>query len=124
MGHAVQPGADRLALADRAGLAEQDQERRLERVVGLVRVAQDAPADAEHHRAVPLDQQGEGRLHLGVPSRPAPRRAAIRSSNWPSDRPASVPALKIVCRSRRHDEFVGMVTTRLAFPGLASSGPL
>jgi hypothetical protein len=56
MRHAVQPRADRLALADRAGLAEQHEEGRLERVLGLVRVAQDPPADAEHHRAVPLDQ--------------------------------------------------------------------
>ena len=66
MSHAVQPGPDRFAFADRASLAKQDQERRLERVIGLVWVAQDAPADAEHHRAVPLDQQGEGRVHLGV----------------------------------------------------------
>jgi hypothetical protein len=35
-GHAVQPGGDRLALSDRLATADQHQERRLERVLGLV----------------------------------------------------------------------------------------
>ncbi len=43
-------------------LAREHQECRLGRVLGRVRIAEDAPADAQHHRLVALDQHGEGRL--------------------------------------------------------------
>src|SRR5262249_2627232 len=62
VGDAVQPGADRLPLTDRAGLAGQREERGLEGVLGVLRVAQDPPAHTEHHRAVPPHQQLERRL--------------------------------------------------------------
>jgi hypothetical protein len=47
----------------RLGLADQGQERRLERIIGLMLVPQNRPADAEHERPVSLDQGGERQLH-------------------------------------------------------------
>jgi len=43
-------------------LSRQDQERRLERILGVVVVAQDLMADPLYHRPVPLDQRREGRF--------------------------------------------------------------
>ncbi len=40
----------------------QDQESGLEGVLGVVMIPDDAPADAQHHRAVPLNQGGKGQL--------------------------------------------------------------
>ena len=54
------PTASRLP--DRARLAHQNQERGLEGVVGVVRVAQELPADAQDHRPVAVHQRGEGGL--------------------------------------------------------------
>ena len=59
---AEEPAPDRLATTDRAGLAHQDQEGGLEGVVGVVRVAQELPADAQDHGPVSFDQDGEGGL--------------------------------------------------------------
>jgi hypothetical protein len=61
---AEQPFADRLAAADRTRLADQEQERGLEGVVGVVRIAQDFLTDAKDHRPVPFDQRGERQLGL------------------------------------------------------------
>ena len=57
--HTMQPGPEPTRVADRASLLDQDQERRLERVLGVVGVAQHAPADVQHERPVPGDQGGE-----------------------------------------------------------------
>ena len=46
---------------DRAGLLDQDEEGGLEGVLGVVGVAQDAPADGQDHRPVPRHQRLEGR---------------------------------------------------------------
>ena len=67
IGHLMQPGAQRIPHPEGASLADQDQERRLECVLGVVRVGQDAPADALHHRPVPLDQDREGELGGVIP---------------------------------------------------------
>jgi len=48
--------------ADRTGLSGEHQESRLEGVLGIVPVAEHAPADAEHQRSVPADQRGKGAL--------------------------------------------------------------
>src|SRR5207253_6776601 len=40
----------------------EDEEGRLERILGIVVVADDAAADAEHHRRVPADEHGKGVL--------------------------------------------------------------
>ena len=58
----VQPGADRVPHPQPARPLHQDQERGLEGVLRVVRVRQHAAADPHHHRAVPLDQDGEGQL--------------------------------------------------------------
>src|SRR5262249_7874232 len=56
-------GADPLARADRVRLPDEDEEGGLEGVLGGVPVAQDAAADAQHHRAVAAHQRRErGRL--------------------------------------------------------------
>ncbi len=65
-GHPVQPGSDRVALADRPGPADQHQECGLERVLRLVGVAHQAPAHAQDHRPVTVDQDPERVLARGV----------------------------------------------------------
>src|SRR5262249_32155703 len=72
------PARDRAPAPYRTSLMGQDQERRLEGVLGLVRVAKHLAADAQDHRAMPGDQLLEGRL--GTLS----RRARNRSRSWPS----------------------------------------
>ncbi len=48
--------------SDRPGLADQDQERGLERILGVVAIAEHGSARAQNHRAVPLDQGGKRSL--------------------------------------------------------------
>src|SRR5262245_28459498 len=62
IGHLVQPGRQRLTPADGAGLADQQQERRLKCVVSVVRVAEDALAHAKDQTLVASHQQFEGDL--------------------------------------------------------------
>ena len=62
MGHAVQPATERVLHPERPRLAGQHEEGGLEGVLGGMLVAEDAPADAEDHRPVPLHQGLEGRL--------------------------------------------------------------
>ncbi len=68
----VKPAPDRILLADRPGPARQDQERRLERVVHVGGIVQDATADAQDHRPVPLDQDLKRLLAPLVPTHPEP----------------------------------------------------
>ena len=58
----MEPGAQRIPHPERPGLADQDQERGLEGILGVVRIIQHAPADAQHHRPMPLHQDREGQL--------------------------------------------------------------
>ena len=58
----VQPGPQRVPAADRPGLAEQQHEGGLERVIGGVRVLQHGLAGVQHQRPVPRHQRGERRL--------------------------------------------------------------
>ena len=83
-----EPGPQRVRRPERAGLACQDQEGRLGRILGVVVVAEDAPADALHHRAVPTDQGREG----GLGARAAPRQESL--DELASLSPATVPTLK------------------------------
>ena len=55
----MEPGADRIAAPNRFGLANQDQKGCLKRIVGLVRVANQAAAQAQNHRTVPFDQNAK-----------------------------------------------------------------
>ena len=59
---AVQPACDRIELANRPALFDQHQESGLERVVRIVRIAQNVAADAMDHWPVPGDQNLERRL--------------------------------------------------------------
>ncbi len=45
-----------MEIAQRAGLADEDQERRLEGVIDVGGVGEQPPTDAQHHRAMPVDQ--------------------------------------------------------------------
>jgi len=62
VGNAVQPTAQRLALANRTCLASQDEERGLEGVLSVLSMVQDAAAHAQHHRTMTLHQRGECRF--------------------------------------------------------------
>ena len=84
-GHAVEPAAEPIAPADRAGPAGQDQECGLEGVLGVVGVAERAPADAPDHRPVPPQDRLEGRGVVGFDE---------AFDHWPSPSPATVPGPK------------------------------
>ena len=83
----MEPGAERVADPERPRLADQDQEGGLEGVLGVVRVAEDAPADAQDHRPVPLDQGREGQLgRLAAPGREPLEELAVGQSRRRSGR--------------------------------------
>ena len=60
--HAVEPVADQGPGPDGGGLGSQDEEGGLESVLGVVVVAQHAPAHAQHHGTVAPDQGFKGGL--------------------------------------------------------------
>jgi len=60
--HAMKPRADRVAVPDGVRLACQHDERRLKRILRIVRVPQQAPAEREDHRTVTLDQEPKRQL--------------------------------------------------------------
>src|SRR5262249_1457348 len=60
--HAVKPVAHGFPSGKRSRLANADQESPLESVLGIVRIAKNAPADAQHHGTVTPHQGLEGRL--------------------------------------------------------------
>src|SRR5262249_25568077 len=84
VGDAVQPAADLLPRRDRGGLADEDEERGLEGVLRVVDVADDAPADVEHHRAVAAHQGREGRLIAPAdePAQQLPVRQVLGTAVW------------------------------------------
>ena len=60
--HAVEPVAEHLPWHDRSRLAGEDEEGRLEGVLGVVVVPEDPAADAPDHRAVAMDDRLEDGL--------------------------------------------------------------
>ena len=62
----VQPAAQRVAGADRAGIPGQNQEGGLEGVLDAVLVAQDGAAGGQNHGPVPRHQGLDGRLVVGA----------------------------------------------------------
>ena len=69
----MQPTGQRRPGADRSRLLGQGQERRLERILGQMMIAENAPADAEHHRSMPPDQKFEcGRIAVPGEAREQP----------------------------------------------------
>ena len=73
VGHAVEPGSQRIIHAKRPSLACQDQEGRLERILSVVMVAENAPADVQHHCAVSAYKRREGNFRVSVAPRIARR---------------------------------------------------
>ena len=67
-----QPARDRPAPADGPGPVGQDEEDGLEGILRVVRIVKDAPADPQHHRAVPDHQLLEGRLRGLIAPRDEP----------------------------------------------------
>jgi hypothetical protein len=64
---------------DRPSTAGEHEEGGLEGILRVMLVAQDRPANAEHRRAVPLDQGGEGHLaHLAAPGREQIQQLPVR----------------------------------------------
>ena len=61
-GDPVEPARNRVALAHRAGPSDQHEERGLERILRIVRITEDLPADPQDHRSVPVYQGREARL--------------------------------------------------------------
>ena len=74
VGHLVEPVAQHLAIADRPGLADEQEERGLEGVLGVLRLVEHVPADAQDHRPMPPDERLEGGLRLRGPTVQEPRQ--------------------------------------------------
>ena len=85
---AIEPVAQQVGIADRAGLAGQHEEDGLEGILGMVAVAQELSADVQDHRAMPRHQGGEGRFTGGI----AP--ATNRSRSWRSENPGDRAAVE------------------------------
>ncbi len=94
-GNSVEPGAEPVRIAERAGPAGQDEEHGLEGVFGEMAVAQELPADVQDHRAMSRHQRGESGLAGGIPA------ATNRSMRWRSESPATAPPSKSdpICRT-------------------------
>jgi hypothetical protein len=60
----MEPGAHLLARDDRGRPPHEHKEGRLERILGIVVITEDAAADAPDHRAVTMDERSE---RLGIP---------------------------------------------------------
>ena len=120
MGRPVQPARERAVFPDRAGLPRQDQEGHLEGVLGVVRVVQDAPADAQHHRPVPLHQRAEGRLAGLVAARHEPFQQL--GVGQPADRPDPEQRLEMPEQLARSPASHAAVTP-LTWPGLCVPRP-
>ena len=113
----VQPARDRIVFPDRAGLPRQSQEGHLEGVLGLVRIVQDAPADAQHHRPVPLHQRAEGRLAGLITARHEPFQQL--GIGQPADRPDPEQRLEMPEQLARSPASHAAVTP-LTWPGLTA----
>src|SRR4029079_1017490 len=61
---AVKPTRQSLRIAERGTLAHQHQERRLKRILGVVRVVQNSTTRAEDERTMPLDERGKRRVRF------------------------------------------------------------
>jgi hypothetical protein len=68
-GRPIKPARQEIAPADARRLPHQDHERRLERVIGIVRIGQGLPAHTQDQRPMPADD-------AGTPPRPR------RQSGW------------------------------------------
>ena len=102
IGHAVQPRAEPVDVAERPRFADQDQERRLECVVDVMRIGEPATADPQDHRAVPLDEGLQGQF-VAVGHEPIQELAFVQAGDAPAleepvDLPESCP-IGIACHT-------------------------
>src|SRR5262249_42604068 len=79
----------------RGGFACQNDERRLKSIFGVLDLMQDAPADAQHHRAVPPHQLFEG--HLVLRAHEAIEELAVGQSGCRSELQEGAPDGFIEC---------------------------
>ena len=91
IGHPVQPGAELMDIAQRVGLSDQDQERRLERVIDVGGVGEQPAADAQHHRTVPIHEGLQGGF-VAIGLEPRQKLALIQAGRRPAlEQPVNVP---------------------------------
>jgi hypothetical protein len=87
VGHPVQPVPDQRPRRYGRRLADEDEEGGLEGILGVV-VVQEAATHAPHHRAVPPDEGGEGRVVVTVDERAEQfgvgRTAPVRQQHRPT----------------------------------------
>ena len=107
----MEPTGHRLDLADRAGLAGQDQESGLECVFGVVRIAQDLPASSQDHRAMTLYQGRQGRMRDRSRSvQKAPQQVGVGKV---ADRPDQAEDVQGIPEVRSADPpAIGLVSSR------------
>ena len=100
--HAVQPAAQGVAGADRAGLPGQDQEGGLEGVLDVLLVPQHGAAGRQDHRAVPRHQGLEGRLVAG--GGVSGQQLAVTQADGRAvvEQVAEVPQGPSYCQAARH----------------------
>jgi hypothetical protein len=125
VGDAVEPGTQEIGLAQRGGFAGKDQECRLEGVLGVVRVAEQALTDAKNQRPMPDDQGREGRFRFLASASAEPfQQLAVGQSR---DRPAIDDCSEFTRNSRSHDP-CAPVLPNFVLPFLivsqAEAGPL
>jgi hypothetical protein len=85
---AVEPGGKSVRGAHACGFPRQNEKSGLEGVLGLVGVAQYPPADAEHHRAVPGNEDCEGAFVL-LPNEAAQQLGIARRTHLRTRRQAA-----------------------------------
>ena len=84
----IEPVRQLLPPADRGSPAHQDQERRLEGILRIMRAGQHPAADAQNHRPVAMDQ-GRERI-LGVLSTPGEEQLQQLGVSQPTERSEGV----------------------------------
>jgi hypothetical protein len=60
--HAIEPTRKRILAPNRPCMLHQNHERGLERILGIVRIGENRPANPPDHRTVPPDEHRERRL--------------------------------------------------------------
>ena len=96
----MKPRADLLAGDDRSRSSGEDEERRLERILGVVVIAEDPVANAPDHRGVTVDEGLENRLF--AVHKETFQKLAI---GQPVDRPQAEQNLDLTSRRVQSAEF-------------------
>ena len=108
----VEPIGQEFALADRAGLACQHEECRLECILGRSAIVEYSPAHVHHHGAVPCEQHLEGRFI--APNRKSLKQLSVTVRTGEVLRAERSAMLKYSAyRAIRHDSRFGEGTTSI-----------